>query len=685
MADTPKPRMRYKPGFGIAKPVDTPSDTNQMNIPAPPEPSVSKEISKGIQDAFAQQEKGKLKVRPKPTNLLSNMQKTAQEKAKAKVRAKPKVATQQETPAKFKVKMKPQASNSVTDTDVAPRQWVETNDTPKMKVRLKPKTLTTPAGISVNGMADQLNANQASAEPVQADHEARTENTAQMVNSTMGTLPNRAVQVLKEKNNLETTAAAQTAEPVPQHITAPKVEPTVTRVSNPETSLSKDKVLDVISKIAKSEANRTAKSEAATALEGLGFKKKEFQKLLDSVDHIEKTEDKILAVLKLKGNPNAVIPLPPPAEKVPAAQVPAEVERVKEEQKAPAPTVPKSVPDAKVDNHVDTMHRVAKKDDNPLGLHPMPTSNSGMTPEQSSYWDARKPELPTPAAKPDTSDADQEKAKKDEEKAEREKKEKERKERDKKIEKQLDEITKALGSKGIFDLISMAISGIVKSLLGAMIGPILSALPTILTMLGPIAAIAATGAIAYEGTKLLLSHFGYDGSTIGGFLANQDGAAAKSNAQYQKSMSAFSTTLNKKLDGTGYTFNDKDKAYYKGNTKVGGADALPPDIRSKVSTATATAKTTQAQNVTAAAAAPPVPKSSVASAKISDAPPKTQTSDATPIIHQDNRKTIVQAPNKSSGSEGSTFIKVRNDEPSVSTLVSSIFDHPVSYGAVYRM
>lgn len=55
--------------------------------------------------------------------------------------------------------------------------------------------------------------------------------------------------------------------------------------------------------------------------------------------------------------------------------------------------------------------------------------------------------------------------------------------------------------------------------------------------------------------------------------------------------------------------------------------------------------------------------------------------DAPPVIvHQDNRKTVVQQ-----ASDDTPLIKVRNDEPTFAMLTSSLFDHPVSYGGVYRL
>jgi hypothetical protein len=82
-----------------------------------------------------------------------------------------------------------------------------------------------------------------------------------------------------------------------------------------------------------------------------------------------------------------------------------------------------------------------------------------------------------------------------------------------------------------------------------------------------------------------------------------------------------------------------------------------------------------------------VPKSTTAAAALdkSDDPPDDPDADDAPVaapvvVQQDNRKTVIQG-----GNDGPPVIKVRNDEPSAGGLAAAMFDHPVAYGAVYRM
>lgn len=676
-----------------------------FNNPEQPQSPVTTEnlvktIDKAVQEAFLKQEK-------KDLSTLKQGTKAAGAKAK-----KPRIRLMQEDDpqAKPRVRIMPEAQKirgrfktsqvptNVVDEEQKPKKpkvrlkipAVTTipQDTPrkKPKVKYKGRVPTEPAtstGASINEIAEKLQfaeKQQAASKPkIKIKGTAvpfnRVAEPASAPAAIAPVAPAAAVKPVGEKAAAVLTQKAE-------RVHAAEEEKSVEKVSAPEAGpkATVDKNM--------------ARKEAADALKSLGFKKAEFDKLLDQVDHIEKTEDKILYVLKLKDNP---------AAKIPKKEVPAAVEKAKEEksevivpkkkEETAKPIEPKPAVDPNAPEQLTMFHNTPG-----AKVHPTATPAPGPAPAAIPKPAATDPEANN--ANKAGKDADQEKAAQDKKDADEKAEKLAQKKREDDIEKTLNKIEKKLNSNGIMDLIAMALS--------ALAGKIFKLLGKGLWKLVALAGKAAWGAIklAWKAVKSLFGSLknwlkGGEkaGAKLGEKAAEKGGEkllakeAEKIGAEEAAKVGgkALGKSLLKKIPiigaiaGLGFAAADLLSGDATGAAidAASGIVSIVPGIGTAASIALDAYGAGRDLGIVGNKNGL---KSEKAADKLSaDNADHDDDDDETPPVvqHIDNRKTIVQGG--SGQSEGTALIKVRNDEPTASGLIASIFDHPVSYGGVYRM
>lgn len=549
--------------------------------------------------------------------------------------------------------------------------------TSKPKVRMKAtvndvpeEKINTPTGVSINELAERIQKQEEPVKTVKPKVKLKTPTPFNTVPSEQRAVPMVSKTVASKSAVLEQPKAEQVSNP--QNL---NVEGLVKRMAAEDQTAKVEKTVKPMT----ADERKQSRSDAAQALASMGFKKAEFQKLLDRVDHIDDTTEKIRYALKLQGDPHA---------KIPKAELPAAVEEARKEVKLPIKVEPAKSEEPKAPPVV--------KKDKPVAHVPDPNAPEQLTlfkqtPTQTATAapvPAPVPAVPakTPMADPDAKAAlDQAQAVADKAKEEEEKKEKAQKERDKRIEKQLKEIQDKIGSKGIFDLIAEGISGLLKSLIPTLLRPLLGLLPSMLGVLGRAGLVIGVGVAAYEGAKFLLEKVGYTGETLGRFFSGQDAKYAAQEAKFNKYENSESIIgrLNDKLKGTGFTALGAGQYKDAQGHTVKAVD-LPPDIQSKINLATTKAVAAPTAVASKLEAQAPKAQSAMASEKITP-PPQSEVPESPEVhVHQDNRQTNV-LPQQRSSNDGGALIKVRNDEPTAAGLIASIFEHPVSYGGVYRM
>jgi len=566
----------------------------------------------------------------------------------------------------------------------------------KFKVRMKPTKVpeqkpepATPTGAAINEIATKLPSSEPQQVPTKPKVKFKGTVPTNVIEPAKETpVSGSAIQVLNEKAKLEKIntfnedSDGSRLKALEQELATQKAEKAAP-VKTETPKISKDQ----------------ARSEAADALKSLGFDRSEIKKLLAQLDHIVKTEDKILYALKLKGNP---------AAKIPRAEVPAAVEEAKAESSEQI-VEPKKEPELRpsdsdienaaaatdaafkaAKNAVRTKTNSSKKQEKPTVTPMEPVDPNA--PEQLTLFknpptqQTTTPVTPTPVAPkvtPKSAEDDEDQKRIEEEKRKREE-QKAQEIRQKRLEKKLDDIAKSIGKKGIFDLISQGISNLLKGLIPKLLGPLLSNLPSLLGALGKASLVIGTGILAYEGATYLLKKMGYTGEGLGKLFSDQDAQAQKQNDVYNKynTNAQVLARTNDQLKGTGYTSlgmgNFKDA---NGNTVK--ADDLPLAIKQKIKLAPTTVSDVKDAINKLDATAPPA-RSMEASNALNNVPPEDNTPAPAPIIVQQGNQTPIRVP-VPVRNDGGAIVKVRNDEPSAGGLLASIFEHPRTYGGVYRM
>ena len=363
----------------------------------------------------------------------------------------------------------------------------------------------------------------------------------------------------------------------------------------------------------KAEAKNPHHQDAAAALMALGYKKNEVEEMLKGAQGSD-VQSLIKDALKPKNH-----------EAVPIAQVPNAVAAVD-------PSTPMAVPSAQVPNAVDPS--------TPMAVPSAQEEAAGAKSEQQQR-----------------------------EAAEGEEK------RQKETKAELDDIKKHVDAQK---------GGILSSLMGMLgkfLGPVLGLLPLIGTALTAIAPLLG-GLVAIAGAA-------YAGYKIGQWLNNKFKIAEKIDdvigPKYDPNKGgAHANTLkevaavNKKLEGSGYTALGAGQ-YKDTSGHVVKHDALPASVRAKLGEGAATT-TTAAPSPMAVASQAPV-AAAAAAARVDSASSDNagmKAAAAAPVVNltkNDNRQII--APSKSSSSQGTIMVAVRNMEPSVGAYVASIFNHPV--------
>jgi len=409
--------------------------------------------------------------------------------------------------------------------------------------------------------------------------------------------------------------------------------------------------------------------DAASALKLLGYTKAEIDDMLRDVPADATTAEMIRAALKAKDSAKGR------AEKLPVAAVPAAIESVKAElpHTDATPAAPVVSP--------ETLHKPE------VAMAAPPKMAEPVAPVVQAAVPAP---MPTADNSAETDKAQQEaketKALEDQVRAE-----KAAAARDAEIEAKLDDIKSKLKGKGFNELIAAALGGLV-GMVWKLIAPALSAVTgPLLAGLAQVLAVVAVGVAAYEGAKWLLEKAGYKGEGLGKLFSSQDKDVAKADAAQKASMDASAIKRNAALKGTGYHYEGHGSSYVKNDTgEVVKVQDLPPEVRAKLTpSATQVPASAQTENAPKLGAVT-VPKSTTAATAISSAAAEAQTADsqktsAAPpvVVKNDNRKTVVQ---KGGGGGGaSPIIKLRNDEPSIASMAAQLFDHPTSWGGVYRL
>jgi hypothetical protein len=644
------------------------NDPEQPQRPVTVE-NINKTVSQAVGKAFAEKEKEdmkKLKVRIKNPPAPPTTQNKPKPKIKIKPDQVPVTSVEEETQKpKMKIKLKQNKPES----------------SKKMKIRMKPNApgeteekVNTPTGISINQLAEKL-ADNISDKEKPSKPRIRIKPDAPYWTDTEKTDQNKSLAAVVSKTVASKAAALEKKPETVEPVANPHredIQALQTKVEKLEESAKVEKT----SKPMTEEEKKQSRSDAADALKALGFKKSEFQELLDKVDHIEGTTEKIRMVLKLKDNP---------AAKIPQAEVPAALEVAKKETKEP---IVAPVKTGTKEPEAPKATEVPKDPNAPEQLSLFKTPEVQATSPFAAVTVTPKPPTVPAPKNVQNSQSDQDKAEEDKKNAQELKDKLAQAERDKQIQKKLDEIEKAIFSKGLLDNISSLISGTLKSLFGTLLGPLLkpliSALPSLVGALAKSALLIGVGVAAYEGASYLLKKAGYTGETLGSLFSNQDAEEQKRENAWNKygNRNAINS-LNTKLQGTGYTAigagQYKDS---KGNT-VKKAD-LPPEVQRKLD-ANVAKVTNPAESVPAKLEAQaPKAASDTASQKLTDTPTAAPTQDAPVVhVHQDNRQITAPAPQPVN--DGGALIQVRNTEPSASGIIANLFDHPVTYGAVYRM
>lgn len=659
--------------------------------------NLAKTVDKAIQEAFAKREKRELSdlrqgtksgapKAKKPRIRLMDDENDPQAKPrvriipeKQKIRGRFKTSTVptnevEEKPKKPKVKLRIPAVTTLPDL---PRR--------KPKVKLKTKdqqeTPATPTGASINQIAEKLQV---------AEQQSPTKPKVKF----SGTVPTNVVPSAKPKvkftGTVPTSIAPDAVKPVGEKAAAVLTQK-AERVQAAQEEKSVEKVAAPDTGPKPSYDKNVARKEAAEALKSLGFKKAEFDKLLDQVDHIEKTEDKILYVLKLKDNP---------AAKIPKKELPAAIEKAKAEKtevvrpkkiESSNPITPKA---AAVDPNAPEQLTMFK--DTPgAKVHPTATP----TPRPSPVLP--KPATTDPQANSADKNADQAQAKQDKKDSDEKAEKAAQKKREDDIESTLKKIEKKLQSNGIMDLIAMALS--------ALAGKIFKLLGKGLWKLVELAGKAAWGAIklAWKAVKSLFGSLknwlkGGEkaGAKIGEKAVVKGGEkllakeAEKIGVEEAAKVGgkALGKSLLKKIPiigaiaGLGFAAADLMSGDVTGAAldAASGLVSIVPGIGTAASIAIDAYGAGRDLGIVGNK---PGVKSDTAANKLAEAnedrDPDDEDDSPPAVVHMDNRKTIVQSGG--SNNDGGALIKVRNDEPSASGLIASIFDHPVSYGAVYRM
>jgi hypothetical protein len=420
------------------------------------------------------------------------------------------------------------------------------------------------------------------------------------------------------------------------------------------------------------------------------FKKADIDKLVASTKHLETLEAKALAVLQARGR----------AEKIPKPQV--------------APQVAKVQADMKQENE-DRRTAEMKKQNEQNKTTEKPTVEqvkpAPATPPPPPKVEEVKPPTPAVAAKSADTDEDQKEAREILNAQKEEKARKEQEKREEAIEKTLEDIKKKLADNGIADLIAMAL-GALGSKLFKLIG---KGMWTLVKLAGKAAWESVK--LAWKGAKALFSSLknllkgGEKAGAKAGEKAAEKAAVKGGEKALEKAGEKVGAEEAAKLGGktlaksflkkipligavAGLAFAASD--LLEGDTVGAGLDAasglvsIIPGVGTAASIALDATKAARDFGVIGDKAGTMSAKSDKADAlakanedkdEIPDMDDDSDGPSQPVVVHQDNRKTIVAG----GGDSGSTIIKVRNDEPSVAGLTASLFDHPVSYGAVYRM
>ena len=197
---------------------------------------------------------------------------------------------------------------------------------------------------------------------------------------------------------------------------------------------------------------------------------------------------------------------------------------------------------------------------------------------------------------------------------------------------------------------------------------ILPILPFLSTILAPVLAAAAVGALIYKGTQWLLKKMGYTGETLGKFFSPQDEQVEALNAKHAPDEGKV--MVQNKIQGTGFTALGAGK-YKDQKGNVLNKAQLPPDVKAKLDT-----------NKIGADQLRPNDKGSV-SGKIQrvnqeNAELKSADKDSPPIVINNNT-TQASPPAPAPQNQPNTMVvNVRNTEPSQGSYIGSIFNHVVA-------
>jgi hypothetical protein len=350
--------------------------------------------------------------------------------------------------------------------------------------------------------------------------------------------------------------------------------------------------------------------DAALGLKALGYKKKEIEEMLKNAAGTT-AQEIIKSALK-----------PKKAQRVPVSAVHAAVESVKAE------VTGTSIP-------------------SPLTPVPRATTDEKIPDSQKEAEDAKRIEAAAEATK---------------------KSQKEREE----ILAKLDEIIKHVKGKGFLDMLA----DFFKPLLAAVMAPIAEAMAIIAPLLGGLVAIAAAAYAGYKIGQWLDDKFHIHEKVVQGVEGMaQDylGIASPELSGYAatrtRTQSELQSSINKKLEGTGYK-NVGTALYQDASGKQIKASDLPENVKAKIGyPSTATAKISAP--IVASASASKIDSAS------SDNSSMKAGSSAPVIVQNDNRKTIQSSGGGGSGPAPIVAITVRNVEPSVSAYVAGIFNHTV--------
>ena len=461
------------------------------------------------------------------------------------------------------------------------------------------------------------------------------------------------------------------------------------------------------------------KQDVIEALTSLGFKKKEFNDLLLKVEHVENTTEQIRLLLKLldKSNRKEV--------KIPKKEMPKAIQEAKESAgdriaspsespKEPAKPKLEKVSSDPDEVFKDKLDALLYSDSRKTKFETVSTPKSKATnaqpdkmqtePKAKTVGDMTQEELLAMITQV-RSESDQKKAEEDRAREAEEKRKRLEEEREKKVLRTLDEIKKKLANNGLTDLIALAIGALAGKLAEVMakigysiykfaieslkkgVKIIWDAAKNLFSSIKNLFKDSEKdGAKAAEkvGEQVTEKDFAKEGEKVAAEEAAKTGGkdAVKLGAKDGGKFLLKKIPIIGAIAGLGFAAYDLIE---EGDAKGAALDAASGLLSTIPFFGTAASVAVDAYSAGRDLGLVGDKAGDIAKSKKDDSDHLQDMIDA--MIESQGAPRpppVVQAPT-STKEDPSVLIKVRNDEPSSSGLISSMFDHPVSYGGVFRM